>query len=59
MATYPGDFNFDGVVDGLDKAIWSGNVFSGTRGSRGTRTATGRWTVWIATYGFRTSVCRR
>jgi hypothetical protein len=26
----PGDFNLDGVVDGLDKAIWFANAFTGT-----------------------------
>ena len=58
MATYPGDFNLDGVVDILDRAIWFANAFTGTPGSRGTSTMTARWTVWIATSGFRTWACR-
>jgi autotransporter-associated beta strand protein len=29
MATYPGDFNLDGVVDNLDRSIWYANAFTG------------------------------
>ena len=29
MATYAGDFNLDGVVDNVDKAIWFANAFTG------------------------------
>jgi lysozyme family protein len=35
MATYPGDFNLDGVVDNQDKAIWFANAFSGTAWQQG------------------------
>jgi hypothetical protein len=28
MATYPGDFNLDGVVDSLDKSVWFSNAFT-------------------------------
>ena len=35
MATYPGDFNLDGVVDNLDRAIWFANAFSGTTWQQG------------------------
>ncbi len=35
MATYPGDFNLDGVVDSLDRAIWSANVFTGSTWQQG------------------------
>ena len=35
MATYPGDFNLDGVVDGQDMAIWFANAFSGTTWQQG------------------------
>ena len=35
MATYPGDFNLDGVVDNQDKAIWFANAFSGTTWQQG------------------------
>ena len=35
MATYPGDFNLDGVVDNLDKVIWFANAFSGTTWQQG------------------------
>ncbi len=35
MATYPGDFNLDGVVDDQDKAIWFANAFSGTAWQQG------------------------
>ena len=35
MATYPGDFNLDGVVDSLDRAIWFANAFTGTTWQQG------------------------
>ena len=35
MATYPGDFNLDGVVDNLDKAIWFSHAFTGTTWQQG------------------------
>jgi autotransporter-associated beta strand protein len=35
MATYPGDFNLDGVVDAKDEAIWAANVFTGTTWAQG------------------------
>jgi autotransporter-associated beta strand protein/T5SS/PEP-CTERM-associated repeat protein len=35
MATYPGDFNLDGVVDNLDRAIWFANAFTGTTWQQG------------------------
>jgi autotransporter-associated beta strand protein len=35
MATYPGDFNLDGVVNNLDYAIWAANVFTGTTWQQG------------------------
>jgi hypothetical protein len=35
MATYPGDFNLDGVVDNLDGNIWFANVFTGTTWQQG------------------------
>ena len=35
MATYPGDFNLDGVVDSRDYAIWAGNVFTGSTWQQG------------------------
>ena len=35
MATYPGDFNLDGVVDGQDKAIWLAHAFTGTGWQQG------------------------
>ena len=35
MATYPGDFNLDGVVDNLDKAIWPAHAFTGTTWQQG------------------------
>ena len=35
MATYPGDFNLDGVVDGQDRAIWFANAFTGTTWQQG------------------------
>jgi autotransporter-associated beta strand protein len=35
MATYPGDFNLDGMVDGLDRAIWYANAFTGTTWQQG------------------------
>ena len=35
MATYAGDFNLDGVVDGLDRAIWMANAFSGSELAQG------------------------
>ena len=31
----PGDFNLDGVVDNLDKAIWFANAFTGTTWAQG------------------------
>jgi hypothetical protein len=31
----PGDFNLDGVVDNLDKAIWFANVFTGKTWAQG------------------------
>ncbi|MFZ1937098.1 MAG: autotransporter-associated beta strand repeat-containing protein, partial [Thermoguttaceae bacterium] len=35
MATYPGDFNLDGVVDSQDEAIWAANVFTGSSWQQG------------------------
>jgi hypothetical protein len=35
MATYPGDFNLDGVVDNLDRSIWFANAFTGTTWQQG------------------------
>ena len=35
MATYPGDFNLDGSVNGLDRDIWFANAFSGTTWRQG------------------------
>ena len=35
MATYPGDFNLDGVVNNVDYAIWAGNVFTGSTWQQG------------------------
>jgi autotransporter-associated beta strand protein len=35
MATYPGDFNLDGVVNNLDYAIWAANVFTGATWQQG------------------------
>jgi hypothetical protein len=35
VATYPGDFNLDGVVDAQDAAIWGANVFSGSTWAQG------------------------
>jgi autotransporter-associated beta strand protein len=35
MATYAGDFNLDGVADGLDRDIWFANAFSGTTWRQG------------------------
>jgi fibronectin-binding autotransporter adhesin len=35
MATYAGDFNLDGVVNELDKAIWFANAFKGTTWQQG------------------------
>ena len=35
MATYAGDFNLDGVVDNLDKAIWFANAFTGSSWQQG------------------------
>ena len=35
MATYPGDFNLDGVVDGRDQAAWLANAFAGTTWQQG------------------------
>ena len=35
MATYPGDFNLDGVVDSQDKAIWFAHAFTGTTWQQG------------------------
>ena len=35
MATYPGDFNLDGVVDNLDRAIWFANAFTGSTWQQG------------------------
>jgi autotransporter-associated beta strand protein len=35
MATYPGDFNLDGVVDNLDRIIWFANAFSGSTWQQG------------------------
>jgi autotransporter-associated beta strand protein len=35
MATYPGDFNLDGVVNKLDYAIWAANVFTGSTWQQG------------------------
>jgi autotransporter-associated beta strand protein len=35
MATYPGDFNLDGVVDNKDRAIWFANAMTGTTWQQG------------------------
>ncbi len=35
MATYPGDSNLDGMVNGKDMATWSKNVFSGSTWAQG------------------------
>jgi autotransporter-associated beta strand protein len=35
MSTYAGDFNLDGAVDNLDRAIWFANAFSGSTWSQG------------------------
>ncbi len=35
MATYPGDFNLDGVVDNLDRSIWFANAFTGSTWQQG------------------------
>ena len=35
MATYPGDFNLDGVVDNADRSIWFANAFTGTTWQQG------------------------
>jgi autotransporter-associated beta strand protein len=35
MATYPGDFNLDGVVDNQDRAIWFANAITGATWQRG------------------------
>jgi hypothetical protein len=35
MATYPGDFNLDGVVDDQDRAVWFTNAFSGASWQQG------------------------
>jgi hypothetical protein len=35
MATYPGDFNLDGVVDNLDRQVWFANAFTGTTWQQG------------------------
>ena len=35
MATYPGDFNLDGVVDNLDRAILYANAFTGSTWQQG------------------------
>jgi hypothetical protein len=35
IATYPGDFNLDGVVNSLDKAIWAANAFTGNTWQNG------------------------
>jgi hypothetical protein len=35
IATYPGDFNLDGVVDSQDKAIWFAHAFFGTTWQQG------------------------
>ena len=35
MATYPGDFNLDGVVDSLDRDIWFANAGTGTTWQQG------------------------
>ena len=35
MATRPGDFNLDGVVDGKDRDIWLANAWTGTTWAQG------------------------
>jgi autotransporter-associated beta strand protein len=35
MATYPGDFNLDGVVDNLDRSIWFASAMTGTTWQQG------------------------
>jgi autotransporter-associated beta strand protein len=42
MATYPGDFNLDGVVDNQDKAIWLAHAFTGTTWQQGDANYDGR-----------------
>ena len=60
MATYPGDFNLDGVVDDKDRAIWFANAFTGTTWQQGdANRRRRRLTVGIATCCLRTPVARR
>ncbi len=40
MATRPGDFNLDGVVDDKDRAIWFANTWTGTTWRKATPTMT-------------------
>jgi autotransporter-associated beta strand protein len=35
MATYPGDFNLDGLVDNADRAVWFANAFVGATWQQG------------------------
>ncbi len=35
MATIPGDFNLDGIVDSRDRSIWASHVFTGTTWAEG------------------------
>jgi hypothetical protein len=35
VATIPGDFNLDGAVDNLDRAIWFANAMTGTKWAQG------------------------
>jgi fibronectin-binding autotransporter adhesin len=35
MATYPGDFNLNGVVDNVDRDIWLAHAFTGTTWQQG------------------------
>ncbi len=52
----PGDFNLDGVVDGLDKAIWFANVWTGKTWAQGDANGDGTvngldWDILVANFG--------
>jgi autotransporter-associated beta strand protein len=56
MATYSGDFNLDGVVDNLDRAILYANVFTGTMWQQGDANGDGVVNgldrdVWLTHFG--------
>jgi len=56
MATYPGDFNLDGVVNNLDYAIWAANVFTGSTWQQGDANYDGAVNgldrdLWVANVG--------